>query len=1240
MPTNGEHNQGNEHGSTKVSAATHATAPIAVIGLAGRFPGDATTPRALWEMCCDGQSAWSEIPQDRMNPDAYFHPNPSKPGSFNFKGAHFLREDVGSFDAPFFNISPNEAKRLLLECTYEALENAGATLETTADTPTGVYVGAAQIDYTSLLYKDVDDIPVYQSTGTSANILSKRISYVFDLKGPSITMDTACSSSLAALHTACQSLRAGDISQAIVCGVHVMLNPDTMVGMSMLRGTGYGRGEGVVSLLLKPLDAAIRDGDNIRAIIRNTGINQDGKTNGITFPSCEAQANLMESVYQTAGLDPAETDYIEAHGTGTAAGDPIEAEAISRVFTKCRSSMEPLVVGSVKTNIGHLEAASGLAGVVKTIFALENGVIPPNINFETPNKDIPLADWKLKVPTSLQSWPNPRLRRASISNFGFGGTNAHVILEQYEKDRLQNGPSSTHGINGHNEDDSDYVSELNGRHGGDGNPCINGVSDHTAEKSGESLVSDIINECSEVEEPTKEQQPSTRRLFVLTSKDKISLKRQMEGIASYLSETAKLDDASLMERLAFTLCQRRSILDWREAVSASTPTELCEALSSGTVEPNGPSGTPSLGFVFTGQGAQWHAMGRELHSYPVYASAMKAADGFLREFGAEWSLLDELLKDSESSLVNRPYISQPATTAIQIATVALLASWNIKPVAVVGHSSGEIAAAYATGALSARSCMLIAYQRGVLAETLKEKKPERPGRMLAIGASPAKVRPMVKRLGSAQVVIACVNGPSLITASGDERGISRLQSLTEDESLLNRRLKVDVAYHSPHMNDISSEYLSSIKPIEPQGVDNVAFHSSVRGHRMSTESLNAEYWVENMTSPVQFLDGIQSMYNDRQGPDVLIEVGPHATLESPIRDIMKSNPQWASKVKYFSTLSRGQDASLTTLSLASELFVLGCDLNFTAINHPASTLPAPLTPLGDLPIYPWNHSKWHWHESRLSRNHRLRRFPRSDILGSLVEDYNDLEPRWRNILRISDLPWLSDHKVQGSTIFPLTGYLTMVLEGAYQYALIHKMPINPSARYKLREIKISRPMVLSNDTATEVSLVMRPQREGSRATSKTWNEFSVFSWSQEADWVEHCQGLISLDHGNREPNPINGVRQADSQAAHYQAIIDKHDHSCQKALEPADIYSRFSRGGLDFGPTFRNITAAFAAEGYSRGVVTIPDSAKMMPDAFEKIHIIHPGTFDACFQVTDFAASGGDLSHNDIYVPTFVKNMT
>ena len=588
-------------------------------------------------------------------------------------------------------------------------------------------------------------------------------------------------------------------------------------------------------------------------------------------------------------------------------------------------------------------------------------------------------------------------------------------------------------------------------------------------------------------------------------------------------------------------------------------------------------------------------------------------------------------------MVNQAYLSQPATTAIQIALVRLFSSWGITPSAVVGHSSGEIGAAYAAGALSLEQCMLVAYHRGMLAETLINRRPERPGGMLAIGASPAKVRPMIKRLGSAHAVIACFNAPSLVTVSGDAGAISELQAEAEDMNLLNRRLKVAVAYHSPHMRDIAGDYLAAIKAVNPKTNDSIQFHSSVTGRQVDTAKLTGAYWVNNLTSPVRFVDAIEDMYSKRERPDILVEIGPHSALESPIRDIMKSSGL-GSEARYFPSLIRDCDASLTTLSLASALHVLGCSLNFSAINNPRVSSPPKV--LGDLPSYPWNHSKRHWHESRLSINHRLKRFPRSDLLGSLVDDFNENEPRWRNILRIADVPWLSDHKVQGSIVFPATGYLVMALEASFQYGSLHHVLINFATQYKLREVKIGRPMVLSESTSTEVTLVMRPREEGSRNPSESWMGFSISSWTSETGWTEHCEGLISLHQNDQEPNPINGERQMAAQRQQHKSGIENIQSRCQIPVYPGNVYSRFSRAGLEFGPAFQNITGGRAAKDNAIGTISIPNTSKRMPGEFESKLPIHPATFDACLQVIDIASTGGDFSGSDLHVPTFFKEIT
>lgn len=599
-------------------------------------------------------------------------------------------------------------------------------------------------------------------------------------------------------------------------------------------------------------------------------------------------------------------------------------------------------------------------------------------------------------------------------------------------------------------------------------------------------------------------------------------------------------------------------------------------------------------------------------------------------------MTEELSKDAQSSLVNRPYISQPATTAVQIALVSLLSSWGIKPATVVGHSSGEIAAAFAAGALSANACIKIAYYRGVLAESLRNKR--RQGGMLAIGASAARVRPMIDRLGSAHVVLACINGPSLITASGDAEAISKLQSTVDDENLLNRRLKVDVAYHSPHMREIAADYLDSIKDVEPISSRKALFYSSLKGTIVNTASLGAQYWVDNMTNPVQFLDAVQNMYEQKDaGPDVLLEIGPHSTLEAPLKDIMKTNPKWSSQVRYCASLLRGEDATSTTLNMASALFVLGYDIDFGAINDPAGSSNA--VPLNDLPSYPWDHSKRFWHESRLSSNQRLRKFPRSDLLGNLVDDYNPQEPRWRNVLRLTDLPWVADHQIQGSIILPMTGYLVMAIEAVFQYMVLQDTPLSSSTKYKLREVRVPRSLPITEDAEVEISLVLRPYKEGLQAVSKTWKEFSISSWVSGGGWTEHCHGLIALQNKNAL-NPVNGERQFKAQVAKHQDIIRSLSSSCRKELGHADIYARFSRCGLEFGPMFRNVSAAWADKDCAIGLVSIPYTAKSMPHEWESPLVIHPTAFDSLLQVTDFAKFNGDLSVSDLAVPVYIREMT
>ncbi|KUI54273.1 Lovastatin diketide synthase LovF [Cytospora mali] len=422
--------------------------PIAVVGMGFRGPGDTSDLDGLWKTIEEKREAWSPVPKDRWNHEAFYHPDSNRNGT----ASHFMHQGLHKFDAPFFSMTRAEAEaldpqqRLLLECSYEALENAGIAMDKVSGTNTCCFVGSFCGDYTELLSRDPETTPFYQATGSghSRAIIANRLSYFFDLRGPSVTIDTACSASLVALHLACQSLRSGETKQALVAGANVILGLEATISMSMMRflspngrcysfderANGYSRGEGVGCVFLKPLADALRDGDPIRAVIRNTGANQDGKTSGITLPNREAQEDLIRSVYAKANMDPTMTSFVECHGTGTLAGDPLETAAIANIFTKNKPDHSPpLLIGSVKTNIGHLEGASGVAGLIKAVLMLEKDKVLPNRNFETPSKRIPFADWKLKVPVEVQDFHGTGPRVISVDSFGYGGTNAHAIVQ-------------------------------------------------------------------------------------------------------------------------------------------------------------------------------------------------------------------------------------------------------------------------------------------------------------------------------------------------------------------------------------------------------------------------------------------------------------------------------------------------------------------------------------------------------------------------------------------------------------------------------------------------------------------------------------------------------------------------------------------------------------------------------------------------------------------------------------------
>nr|VFJ91500.1 MAG: Acyl transferase domain-containing protein [Candidatus Kentron sp. LFY] len=819
--------------------------PIAIIGMGCRFPGDAETPQKFWEMLCEGRDGVIEVPPDRWDVKRFHDPDPNKPGKTYTKHASFLRQPIDQMDALFFGISPREAEaldpqqRLLLEVAWEALEDAGLVPKQLAGSATGVFVGGFIVDHitksTSPYNRDL--LGTYSAVSFTHTILSARIAYVLDLHGPCMTMDTACSSSLVAFHQACQSIRAGESEIALVGGVNVMYRPEIPISMckSQLlaadgrsksfdaRGDGYGRGEGAGVVVLKPLDAAKRDGDAIYAVVCGTGVNQDGRTEGITLPNGEAQAALIRRVWEKSGISPSEIAYFEAHGTGTAAGDPIECNALGAVLGQehsppNRPPEDACFVGSLKANIGHLEAGAGIASVIKTSLCLKHRQIPPVANLEEPNPKIPFEALGLRLPRKLE--PIPEAKRpayAGINSFGYGGTNAHVILEE--------APAA---------------------------------------------------ERSPIEEAL-----DTPYLLPLSARSEKALSALAQSYLDFLSapETSPLRD------ICYSAGVRREHHNHRLALIADSHDGMAEQLQSfvkgegghlltGQVFP-GQEARPV--FVFTGMGPQWWAMGRELLQHePVFRQVAEECDAVFQELSG-WSILTEMRSGEADSKMSETHIAQPANFIVQAGLSALWRAWGIEPAAIVGHSVGDVTASYISGILGLEDAMLVSYHRSRLQKTVAGQ-----GKMLAAGLAMDEAQTLLGIDGE-RVSFAAVNSPASVTLSGDPDTLERMAKELQARGIFNRFLKVELAYHSHIMDSLKDEFRAVLSTLRPR-TPSVPYYSTVLGQRVEDAVCDGEYWCNNIREPVLFAKSIANLMED--GHRLFLEVGPHPVLSTAIKECL------------------------------------------------------------------------------------------------------------------------------------------------------------------------------------------------------------------------------------------------------------------------------------------------------------------------------------------------------------------
>ncbi|MEZ4727506.1 MAG: type I polyketide synthase [Caldilineaceae bacterium] len=1143
--------------------------PIAVVGMGCRFPGNVNTPEEFWRLLQDGVDAIREVPPDRWDVDAYYDPDPEAHGKMYTRQGGFL-EQVDHFDASFFGLSPREVvsmdpqQRLLLEVSWEAFEHANLAPTTLFDSATGVFVGICGSDYGALLTDEelaYTQHGIYALTGNALSVAAGRIAYTLGLTGPCVAIDTACSSSLVAVHQACHSLRQRECTVALAGGVHIMLRPDTAVAFSRGRAlspdgrckafdagaNGYTRSEGCGMVVLKRLSTAQADGDPILAVIRGSMINQDGRSSGLTVPSGPSQQRVIRQALANAKVDPAQVGYIEAHGTGTSLGDPIEIGAINAVFS---GRAEPLWVGSAKTNLGHLEAAAGIAGLMKVILAMQYGEIPRHLHFHQPN---PYIDWDgspVRIPVAPTPWPvlgAEGRRIAGVSSFGFSGTNAHVVVE---------------GVTG--------------------------------------TQSPAASQGQAAEQPTA-------HLLPLAAKSEEALRALAQRYTDLLQAKPTLDLANLCAAAQVG----RSHFDYRVGVVATSVAQLQERLTAfqqgatptGVVHGrmNSRAADAPIAFLFTGQGAQYVNMGRDLYAtQPLFRQIIDQCDELLRPYLPQ-SLVRVLYPTEEGKtearggeagagdggLLDQMLYAQPAVFAVEYALAKLWQSWGIQPTVVIGHSLGEFAAACFAGVFSLADGLKLVAARGRLLQSLPPM-----GEMVSVIATEAEMQALLT--AHPAVAIGAINAPTSIVLSGYRTALQPVIAQLHAQGKKHKPLNIPIAAHSPQTEAILDDFAQVARSIT-LAPPTLSLVSSMTGQGVTQEVTDPTYWRRHLRQPVRFADGMQTL--QAHGCRIFMEIGPQATLLSMAMQCWDAQ-QWtkpslaAPEEEPQAAAEAGQPAWLASLHPArgdwqqmleslGGLYVNSVPIDWAGFEG-APQARRKLV----LPTYPFQRQRYWVDTTSKAVPSKVDSTAVRPLLHKMTRLPLHQEVVFETTFSVETLPFLADHRVYDTMVAPGACHLAMILSAAdvlwqNQPCLVEDL-LFPAALAVPPETERTVQLIWKRETATNGE-----SGAGAQATV----QLISFDQISAGEPAVHATGRVTISLPIVNITPLAEVRRR-----------------CGANVAPATLYNALERQHIVLGPSFQWLTEVWSGQGEAVSRLTRPDASDPAG------HLLHPGLLDGCFQ--------------------------